>query len=109
MTAESSSSSAQSWLRPHPKGCTLSVRIQPGARRNAILGIHGEGANTALKIAIQAPPIEGRANEALITWLAARLGLARSQIELLTGATARSKILLLCGTHVEEVQKLLAV
>ena len=53
-----------------PNGCTLRVRIHPGARKNAITGIH----NSALKISLTTPPIEGRANdehddEAVLRWL----------------------------------------
>jgi hypothetical protein len=53
-----------SYLRDHPDGCTLMIRVQPGAKKTAITGIYGQGEHAALKIAVQAPPIEGRANEA---------------------------------------------
>ena len=49
-------------LRPTPDGCTLTVRVHPGARRNAVTGFH----DGALKIALTSPPVDGRANEALI-------------------------------------------
>ena len=53
-------------LRAAAEGVTLAVRAQPGAKRTAITGIYGEGAAAQLKIAVQAPPLEGRANAALI-------------------------------------------
>ena len=47
-------------------GVTLAVRAQPGAKKTAITGVYGEGAAAQLKIAVHAPPVEGRANAALI-------------------------------------------
>ncbi len=80
-------------LRATATGCTLAVRVHPGARRNAITGIH----DGALKVALTTPPTDGRANAALIAFLADRLKLPRASITLLTGATSRSKTLRLEG------------
>lgn len=80
-------------LRDTPTGCTLNVRVHPGARRNAITGTH----DGALKIALTTPPTDGRANAALIAFLADRLNLPRASITLLTGTTSRSKTLRLEG------------
>src|SRR5579871_5157864 len=96
MSAAESSTHAD-WLRPHARGCTLAVRVQPGAKKSAVLGILGEGEDASLKIAVQAPPIEGRANEALIAFVATRLDLPRNAVELLRGQSSRSKTLLICG------------
>ena len=52
-------------LRAGAGGVTLAVRAQPGAKKTAIVGVYGEGNTAQLKIAVQAPPVEGRANEAL--------------------------------------------
>ena len=57
-------------LRATPGGVTLAVRAQPGAKKTAITGVYGEGAAAQLKIAVHAPPLEGRANQALIAFLA---------------------------------------
>jgi uncharacterized protein len=84
-----------SFLRDHPDGCSLAVRAQPGARRNAILGMYGEAAEAQLKIALKAPPIEGRANEALIAFLAEFFGLARSAVSITHGQSGRSKLVIL--------------
>ncbi|HTJ31335.1 MAG TPA: DUF167 domain-containing protein [Acidobacteriaceae bacterium] len=100
MTAADSSSHA-GWLRVHPRGCTLSVRIQPGAKKSAILGVYGEGEEAALKIAIQAPPIEGRANDALIAFLAELCELPKSRVEILCGQSSRSKLILLHGLDLQ--------
>ena len=49
---------------------TLAVRAQPGAKKTAITGVYGEGESAQLKIAVHAPPVEGRANSALVAFLA---------------------------------------
>jgi len=77
----------------HAEGCVLPVRAQPGARKNAVVGEHGD----ALKVAVTAPPADGRANQALIELLRETLELKRSQIELIGGATSRDKCFLIRG------------
>ena len=74
-------------ISEHVEGSVLSVRAQPGARRNAIVGEAGG----ALKIAVTAPPDKGRANHALVDVLREALGIKGSQIELLSGFTSRQK------------------
>jgi uncharacterized protein (TIGR00251 family) len=74
-------------LTEHPEGCVLPVRAQPGARK---AGAKGEQ-NGALKLAVTAPPEDGRANEALVELLRELLGVKRSQVELIGGATGREK------------------
>ena len=66
-------------LRATQAGVTLAVRAQPGAKRTAIGGIYGEGATAQLKIAVQAPPLEGRANDALIAFLAETFAFPKAQ------------------------------
>ena len=80
-------------------GCTLSVRVHPGARKNGITGTHAG----AVKIALTTPPTDGRANEALIALLAELLRLPRARITLLTGATSRTKQLRITGKSAAEV------
>jgi uncharacterized protein (TIGR00251 family) len=80
-------------LSDHAEGLILPVRAQPGARRN---GVQGEQ-NGSLKVAVTAPPQDGRANEALVEALRDALELKRSQIELVGGATGRDKRFLIRG------------
>lgn len=75
------------WLQPGTDGCTLALHVQPAARRTAVVGVHGD----RLKIAIASPPTDGRANAALLAFLAQRLGVPASRLSLLTGAGARHK------------------
>jgi len=84
-------------LRATQAGVTLAVRAQPGAKRTAIGGIYGEGATAQLKIAVQAPPLEGRANDALIAFLAETFALPKGAIKLVSGELSRSKVFLLEG------------
>lgn len=84
-------------LRATAEGVRLAVRAQPGARRTAIVGIYGEGETAQLKIAVQAPPLEGRANQALIAFLAETFSLSKSAVELTSGEQSRSKVFLLRG------------
>jgi uncharacterized protein (TIGR00251 family) len=71
----------------HAEGCVLPVRAQPGARKSGVLGEQGG----ALKVAVTAPPEDGRANRALTEALRDLLNLKRSQVELLSGETCRDK------------------
>ena len=77
-------------LRETTEGCTLAVRVQPGAKRTAIIGVFGDGAQ--LKIALQAPPVDGRANEALIEFLAQLAAVPKSSVTILSGHSSRSKV-----------------
>lgn len=71
----------------------LKIHLQPGAKRNEVVGMHGD----AVKIKIKAPPVEGKANEALIEFLADTLGIAKSKIEIIRGHTSRQKLVSIGG------------
>ena len=94
-------------LRASAAGVTLAVRAQPGAKKTAITGVYGEGAEAQLKIAVHAPPLEGRANAALIAFLAETFGLPKNSVELTTGELSRSKVFLLRGVSAEIAKKTL--
>jgi uncharacterized protein (TIGR00251 family) len=91
-------------LRVAKGGVTLAVRAQPGAKKTAVVGMYGEGAAAQLKIAVQAPPIEGRANWALVAYLAELFGLPRSSVELVSGELSRSKVFLLRGVTLVQAE-----
>ena len=80
-------------------GCTLALRLQPAARKNAVTGLHAD----AVKIALTAPPVDGKANEALIDFLAETLHLPRARIAIVSGLTSRSKLLRITGRNAAEV------
>lgn len=92
-------------IHPHAEGLILPVRAQPGARKNGVVGEHGG----ALKVAVTAPPDQGRANKALIEVLHEALDLKRSQIELLSGETSRDKRFLIRGLTKQQLEERLKV
>ncbi len=87
-------------ISDHPEGLVLPVRAQPGAKRNAIKGEQGG----ALKIAVTAPPEDGRANQSLLEVLREVLDVKRSQVELLSGQTSREKKFLIRGVGRAELE-----
>ena len=78
----------------------LAVYVQPKASRNSVCCLHGE----SIKIAVTAPPVDGKANKALIAFLARFLGCAKKNIELQSGASARTKIFRITGISLEELR-----
>ncbi|MGB6973733.1 MAG: DUF167 domain-containing protein [Terracidiphilus sp.] len=94
-------------LRETAGGETLAVRAQPGAKKTAIVGVYGEGAQAHLKIAVQAPPVEGRANAALVEFLAELFGVPKSAVELMSGELSRSKVFLLRGMSRARAEEIL--
>jgi uncharacterized protein len=86
-----------------PGGAWLTVRVVPRASRTGLVGLIGEGAEAAVKIALQAPPVEGRANEALAEFLAGLLRVRRSDIAITAGEHGRNKVVLVRGRSAEEV------
>jgi uncharacterized protein (TIGR00251 family) len=91
---------ADEFVRDVADGCTVSVRVQPGAKRDAVLGLHGG----AVKIALSAPPVDGKANDALIAFVAQRVKLPRARVSLVSGITNRSKVVRITGRSAAEVR-----
>jgi uncharacterized protein (TIGR00251 family) len=91
-------------LTAHAQGTILPVRAQPGARRDAIVGVHAD----SLRVAVTAPPDKGRANAAIQALLAQALGCKPSQVGLLSGQTSRQKRFLVVGMPPEELQRRIA-
>jgi hypothetical protein len=86
----SSSSADAAWRRVGADGSiTLTIHAQPGAKRTEVAGVHGD----CLKIRLAAPAVEGRANDALIAFLAASFGVPRRNVTLVRGETGRRKTL----------------
>ena len=89
-----------SFVQDVDDGCTLSVRVHPGARRNDVTGLHAG----SVKISITTPPTDGRANEALIELLADLLRVPRARVSIVSGAASRMKLLRITGKSAAEVQ-----
>jgi hypothetical protein len=95
---------AATWVRPDGDGVLVFVHLQPGARRTAAAGLHGG----RLKVAVAAPPLEGRANAALVRWLAAQLDVPPSRVRLVAGERSRDKTLRIEGADAGQTLRRLA-
>ncbi len=83
------------------EGACFAVRVVPRAKRSEVMGVQGE----ALKVRVAAPPVEGKANEALRTFLAERLGLRRQQVEIVAGHRGRRKVVRVRGLSPRQVRE----
>jgi hypothetical protein len=90
------------WYRKTKEGWLISVHAQPGAKKSAVAGLHGD----ALKLRIAAPPMEGRANEALTAFVAKALGLPRRAVSIVKGESSREKLLLIANTAADPTRLL---
>ena len=76
-----------SWYQLGCDGVTLRIQAQPGAKRTEIAGVYGD----CLKVRLASPPVDGKANECLIEFLAERLGVKRGQVRITRGSGSRRK------------------
>lgn len=88
-------------VRETSAGATFAVRVQPRARKNAITGSIGD----ALKLAVTAPPVQGRANEACIEFLAEFLKVPRSSVTIAAGQSSRNKVVRVHGLTPRQVEE----
>ena len=92
-------------VRDTAQGAQFTLRVQPRARRNAIVGLIGD----AVKLAITAPPVDGKANQAVIEYLAKLFDVPRSSITIVSGETGRNKLIAIRGLSAEQVRNTLGV
>ena len=84
-----------------PAGASFAVKVHPRARKDAITGEVGD----AIKLALTAPPVDGKANQACIEFLANLLKVPRSSVTIASGETSRRKVIRVAGLSAEEVGK----
>jgi uncharacterized protein (TIGR00251 family) len=84
------------WYRCCGEVLTLTLHVQPGAKRSEISGLHGD----ALKIRLAAPPIDGRANEALLKYISGLFDVPVRQVELKQGGQSRHKVVAISGSRI---------
>lgn len=89
-------------IRPVAGGVQLVLHVQPGARATALAGRHGE----AIKVRLAAPPVDGRANEALLAFVAERAGVAPRAVRLVRGLASRQKVVEVAGLTPEGAARL---
>ena len=87
------------WITDHAKGVTLLLTVQPGAPKNSFVGIHGD----TLKIRINAPPVDGAANDEIVSFFSKSLGVRKSQVQILSGETGKKKRLLITGMSLDQI------
>jgi hypothetical protein len=92
-------------VRDTALGAQFALRVQPRASRNAIAGVMGD----AIKLAITAPPVDGKANQAVVEYLAELFDVAKSNIAIVSGETGRNKLIAVRGRSAEQVRKALGV
>ena len=88
-----------------PAGATFAVKIHPRAKKNAITGEVGD----AIKLALIAPPVDGKANAACIEFFAKLLEVPRSSVTIAAGQTSRNKVIRVAGLLAEEVRERLKI
>jgi uncharacterized protein (TIGR00251 family) len=87
-------------------GATFAVKVHPRARKNAVTGVVGD----ALKLSLTAPPVEGRANQAVIEFFADLFQIPRASVTIASGATSRNKVVRITGmSRVAVEQRLMAI
>jgi uncharacterized protein (TIGR00251 family) len=88
------------WLKQTPNGITLNLHCQPGAKLTKVVGLH----DGCLKISLQAPALENKANELLLAWLSKQLKIPQKQIQFISGQNSRIKRLEVWGPiNVEQI------
>jgi uncharacterized protein (TIGR00251 family) len=80
-------------IKESASGVTFAVKVHPRARKNAITGVVGD----ALKLAITAPPVDGKANQAVVEFFAELFAIPRSSVTIASGETSRNKIVRISG------------
>jgi uncharacterized protein (TIGR00251 family) len=81
------------WCAAAARGVRLAIHVQPGAKVTEVVGLHGD----ALKLKLQAPPIDGRANDALVRFLAERLAVSRATVVITHGLASKRKLVEVAG------------
>ena len=84
-------------------GVRFRVRVQPRASRTELAGAHGD----AVRVRIAAPPVDGEANAELIAFLAKKLGVAKSAVDIVSGESGRDKLVEVAGARVADVREAL--
>lgn len=82
----------------------LALHVQPGAKRNSVVGVHGD----ALKIAVSAPPVDGKANDAICVFVAELLHVPVRSVSVISGATSRRKVLAISDTQLAQIEASIA-
>ena len=97
------SNTSEKWLWEDGDRLYIALSVQPGAKQDRVKGVHGE----RLKIAVKAPPLEGRANEAVVEFLAALLRLPKRAVSVRHGESSREKLIAVTGLTLQAAEQIL--
>ncbi len=86
-----------SWHEAGRDGVIIRIHAQPGAKRTEVAGLHGD----CVKVRLASPPVDGKANDCLIAYIARRLGVKKSQVSISRGANSRRKTVLVAAAGVQ--------
>lgn len=92
-------------IRDSPAGIVFAVKVHPRAKKNAITG----GVGDALKVALTAPPVDGKANAACIEFFAKLLNVPRSSVTIASGQSSRNKVIRVLGMTAQQVRDRLGI
>ena len=93
------------WISVTNRGVVLNVHAVPRSSKNAVQGLYGN----AVKIRLRAPPVDGKANKALLSFMGEALDIPARQVSIITGLTGRKKRVLIDGLNAEEVRSRLGL
>jgi uncharacterized protein len=88
-------------IKESATGVTFAVKVHPRARKNAIAGVIGD----ALKLALTAPPVDGKANQAVMEFFADLFAISRSSVTIASGETSRNKVIHVSGIRAEQARQ----
>jgi uncharacterized protein (TIGR00251 family) len=91
-------------IQESAKGITFSIKVHPRARKNAITGVTGD----ALKLALTAPPVDGKANQAVIEFFADLFAIPRSSVTIASGGASRNKVVRIAGVSKPQAEQRLS-
>jgi uncharacterized protein len=98
------------WLRRHGGDLRIALKVTPGARTSGVVGVEVDAAGESrLAVRVAAPPAEGRANAAVVKLLARRWGLAPRDLELVSGAAGRRKVIQVQGATADLAARIAAL
>jgi len=103
MTRQETPGTSAPWIASRTDGVVLNIRVVPRASKTGVAGIMGD----AIRIRLQAPPVEGKANKALIRFLSELLDIPKGSITILSGDLARNKRVAIAGVAEPDVRRCL--
>lgn len=98
------------WVTIADGGVRVAVKVRPGAKKSGVRGLETDAAGTVrLAVEVDAPPVDGKANDALMKLLAKRWKIPRSRLSIASGASARTKVIEIAGRDCNLLRRIIAL